>query len=423
MQYQQASPQQVASQSRVGQNLANIVGNFMNQSAASKALGGLENDPEYQKAPFSQRASRLQQALQPLGEYGEKLYQQRLPIEQQRAMEQQQQQEQQTAGKLWESMFPERPMPQGIGVKDIINLAKVTNRPPPGGATGQPVPPPTAAKIEEVLKANPNANSEELSLAFKKNQIPPVFTSDLIESRRRREDVASQHEFELGKERRKRETDISGKVLSKADEAAEQLPMKESALGLMNDAIVNKDLSFWSPDNLAEATGIEGLRSKEGAVFKTAGKEYLLGNMRKAGARPNQWIEQQIGDAQAKIGRSTGANLSVMRALENDIAIERNRIETTNQLAKKYEDELGYVPRELGARVYETNKKFAENKQKELYNDLRAINAIEEKKPETFKDVAEGTPITKFMVQALLRQNENDPKKAREAAKKLGYIF
>ena len=71
---------------------------------------------------------------------------------------------------------------------------------------------------------------------------------------------------------------------------------------MMNDAIASKNLGFWSSDNLAEITGVEAFRSPEGAIFKTASKEYFLGNISRAGARPNQWIEQQISDMMAKIG-------------------------------------------------------------------------------------------------------------------------
>lgn len=62
--------------------------------------------------------------------------------------------------------------------------------------------------------------------------------------------------------------EIDKKVLEKADAIAETLPIKQSALNLMNDAIVGKNLEFFSLDNLAEITGIEGFRSKEGAIFK-----------------------------------------------------------------------------------------------------------------------------------------------------------
>jgi hypothetical protein len=403
---------------------------FLAQRGLRQAMSG----PAFQESPLSEQLMQLTQAAAPYGQKGQQLaqqYAQALQMRGQEAQQRQQQQQQlqaqeqekQTASQLWEQLYPGKPVPPGLSSKDILGLAKVTHKAPPGGTTSQPIPPEVSNRIRDVIRQNPKASAEELNLAFDEANIPPIYSGKYVQTRREDEERSKSQEFELGKEKRKRETELSSKVLAKADEAREQLPLKESALGLMNDAIVNKDMSFWTQDNLAEATGIEGFRSKEGAVFKTAGKEYLLGNMKRAGARPNQWIEQQIADAQAKIGRSTGANLSVTRALQNEIEIEKNRLATTAQLAKKYEDELGYVPSEFGAQIFEANKAFAEEKQKELYNDLRAIKSIEDKSKEVFHKVKEGTPISKFMVQALLRQYENNPEKAREEAKKLGYAF
>jgi len=221
----------------------------------------------------------------------------------------------------------------------------------------------------------------------------------------------------------KRHTDLSQKVLESSNEIAETLPQLESALGLMENAIANKDLSFWSKDNLAELTGIEGLRSPEGAIFKTAAKEFFLGSIARAGARPNQWIEQQISDMMTKIGRSPEANLSVSRALRNELDLKKERVRLTEEISNDLENSLGYIPRDLGNRVNKELAFYADKKQTELFNDLRAIKSIAEKKPQKFMKVQEGTPISKLVAQSLLRQHDNDPKKAREEAVKLGYTF
>lgn len=214
--------------------------------------------------------------------------------------------------------------------------------------------------------------------------------------------------------------DRAKKVLDRAEEISIGLPVKKTALKLMTDSIANKNLGFWTPDNLAEITGIEAFRSPEGALFKTAGKEYFLGNISRAGARPNQWIEQQISDMMTKIGRSTEANLSVSRALQNETDLDAERVrlteETFNELRNKGKD-IG----DLGSMVNSKLSKFAEQKQSELFNDLRAIKAIGEGKPQKFNKVEQGTKISSYMVDALLNAFNNDPDKALQEAKKLGY--
>lgn len=211
-------------------------------------------------------------------------------------------------------------------------------------------------------------------------------------------------------------------LLKRADEIAESLPQKQSSLNLMNDSVLSKDLSFWSLDNLAELTGIEGLRSQEGSIFKTAAKEYFLGSLTRAGARPNQWIEQQISDMLTKIGRSTQANLSVARALQSELDIEKERVRLTYEIADEIDNTDGDY-RKLAPRLNESLSKYAETKQSELFNDIKAIKSIAEGSNEDLRKVEKGTKISLVVAQALLRKFKNDPKKAAEEAQKLGYSF
>lgn len=210
------------------------------------------------------------------------------------------------------------------------------------------------------------------------------------------------------------------KVLDKTEEIAQSLPLKETALKMMKEAITSKNLGFWSKDNLAEITGFEGLRSPEGAIFKTAGKEYFLGNISRAGARPNQWIEQQISDMMQKIGRSTEANLSVSRALENEMDLDKARLRLTEEIFNGLRSQ-GKDVGNLGTLLNTQLSKYAEQKQNELFNDLRAIKAISDDKPQKYNKVSNGTKISLYMVDSLLKSFNNDPDKALKEAKKLGY--
>lgn len=226
---------------------------------------------------------------------------------------------------------------------------------------------------------------------------------------------------------RKYHTEISQDILKENEKDAKNLVQSESALGLMENAITGKDLSFWSPDNLAEITGIEAFRSPEGALFKTAGKEFFLGTLTSAGARPNQFIEQQIVEMLPKIGRSTAANLSVSRAFRNEIDLKKEKVRLTRDLADELESKLGYVPRNIGQIRDQKLKEYADKKQKELNNDLRAFKSIEEKSKQSFMKVDPGTPISKVVAKAILDQyDKKDPDRAKKAAKQaeeLGYTF
>lgn len=164
--------------------------------------------------------------------------------------------------------------------------------------------------------------------------------------------------------------DIANIALKSAAEKAEALPQKESALDNMIDAIQNGDLSFFSGDNLADLTGLEAFRSPEGALFKTTGKEFFLGSLKRAGARPNQWVEKQILDMLPKMGRSMEANLVVTEALKTELAIEKKQIELTNQISDEMEAEYGYVRRNLADEVRKKLTPYANEKQKELQDRI-----------------------------------------------------
>jgi hypothetical protein len=297
----------------------------------------------------------------------------------------------------------------------------------PGGVTSQPVPEEISKAIPDILEANQNSSSDELASAFDSSGIPRVYSNSYIENRRRQDEQKSKVNLQEQKDIRKFNTDISKDILKENEKEAQGLIQTESALNLMEDAIANKDMSFFTLDNLAEKFGIEGLRSKEGALFKTAGKEFFLGNISRAGARPNQFIEKQVVEMLPKIGRSTAANLSVARAFRNESDLKKEKIRITRELAQKLESELGYVPKNLGQLRDEKLKIYAEDKQKELNNDLRAIKAIDEKNIQPFDKVKKGTPISKVVAKAILNQfDKKDSKrveKAQKVANNLGYQF
>ncbi len=173
----------------------------------------------------------------------------------------------------------------------------------------------------------------------------------------------------------KREFERAKPILSRADERAEGITQKESSLSLMEDAVREGDLGFFSPDNVAEITGIEGLRTPKGAQFISAGKEYFLGSLKRAGSRPNQWIEQQIQKMLPRIGRSEEANRTVIEALKSELAIEKEQLDIIDRLAQEDEETVGYVRGNIGQRTRKELKKFADQEQKDLESRLRAIEA------------------------------------------------
>ena len=203
------------------------------------------------------------------------------------------------------------------------------------------------------------------------------------------------------------------KFFANLDERAEGMVQKESALANMEDALQGGNLGFFSPDNLANITGIEGLRSPKGAQFITSGKEFFLGSLKRAGARPNQWIEQQIQKMLPQVGRSQEANLTVVEALKSEMAIERAQQEIAEELL-----DAG-IPK--GKIMSETNKRlrqFAVEEQKRL---RKRLGEIAGEKKQALKKVKPGTKVTTDVVDVLLQRSKGDVQAAKKLASDLGY--
>ena len=213
--------------------------------------------------------------------------------------------------------------------------------------------------------------------------------------------------------------------LKKIDEQRQSLRNRKFAGTLMQEAVETGDLDFWSPDKLADATGLELFRTAKGQQFKTAGKEYFLANIQRAGTRPNQWIEQQILSAMANIGSSRQAQLTAIKSQLAETALLEKEIEITDEIVNEYKGRNGFVPGDIAAIVDERMKPYAEEIQNNLAYDLRKLyedeQGIEVIRGNLGKKVPKGTPLTKANALLFFRKFKGNSDKALKEAIKLGY--
>jgi hypothetical protein len=297
-----------------------------------------------------------------------------------------------------------------------------------GGITGQPVPVEVSETISEVMKMNPEAGSDELALSLDKAGVPRAFSNSFIENRRRKEE----REEQIGQKKFESERTYQSKraipFLTKLDAERVSLDDKDQALSLMTNAIDEQDVSFFSKDNFAGFLGRfgEGLRTAKGAQLITAQKEFLLGNIARAGARPNMYIEQQISNMLPKIGRSREANQTVVASFTAEQELARKKQEIADDLIEKYENELGYVPGNIASQVDKAVKPFAVEIQNKLSYNLRNIqeNEMGEKvlKRSLNKKVPKGTPLT-LQTAKLFMEKEGSKDLAMKRAQELGYTI
>lgn len=273
-----------------------------------------------------------------------------------------------------------------------------------GRVQGEPTPGVVPGQVPEEI-----SDEEILSLSGEYPNVAKILQSQK-EGRAKITEARAKREFERAKP-----------VLARADERAEEMPQKESALFLMKDAIKTGNLGFFSLNNLAKITGITGFRDPKGAQFISAGKEYFLGSLKRAGARPNQWIEQQIQKMLPMIGISEPANLTITEILENDLKVGRENLKILYRLVNEDEKKFGYIKGDIGQRVREELRKFANKEQEKLEVRLREIQKTEKAAP-PLKKVSKGTPITIEVIENLRSQGFSI-EGAKKRARQLGYEF
>ena len=169
----------------LGQSLGQGLGQFTGDYLATKALEDIASKPELKNAPLSERWSALQGAMGKYGERGQRLLQQRLQMEQQAEQEKTQKKESKLIRRLLngEQIDPEefegtRPELQIMAHKAVQPKA------PPGGLSGQPVPPEINQAIETVLQNSKGMSADQLKMNMDRAGIPPTYSNGYVESRR-----------------------------------------------------------------------------------------------------------------------------------------------------------------------------------------------------------------------------------------------
>lgn len=190
------------------------------------------------------------------------------------------------------------------------------------------------------------------------------------ELNRRKE--AEQYEKDISRKKIELGLTRDNEILTQNDAFRTILPSEEASLELMRDSLMTGDQSFFSPNNIAEKTGLEWFRDAAGGQFKTASKTFLINNVSKFGARPNQYIEQQMADALAKVGRSRSANMITYNALKFDSNIKKQFLNQSDEIS-----ETDYKPGTLGRSIQEKMRSFVENEQNNLNEKIRFIKQHE----------------------------------------------
>ncbi|SRR6266851_640852 len=220
-------------------------------------------------------------------------------------------------------------------------------------------------------------------------------------------------------------TQFSKGIEEKVEKMRESIPRKESALNLSRNAVETGNVEYFSPDKLADATGIDLFRTSKGAQLITAGKENLLSNMARTSAKAqNIWFEQRLNSMFAKIGQSVEANLTTQEMLEGELAMDKAYQEMYDRMSTQDESEFGFVKKDIDKRVHNAIK----DQEKTIFNRtnyrLRELEeqemGIEKLRDKVGKNAIKGTPLTLSMAKLY---KDKFGENALVVAKKNGYYI
>jgi len=220
-------------------------------------------------------------------------------------------------------------------------------------------------------------------------------------------------------------TQFSKKAEDEAHELRRSLPKKEMAISFAKDAVLSGDLNYFSPDKLADATGIDLFRTSKGSALLTAGKENLLSNMSRASARAqNMWFEQRLNSMFPKIGQSQEANETILEMLEAEQKMDQLYLSAFDKIVSEDQENLGYVRKDVAERA----QKEVDAQQKDILKAssfrMKQIQEREEGlsslKQKVGKKVPKGTPLTPMMMTLYVKKFGED--KAIQIAEKNGYV-
>lgn len=244
----------------------------------------------------------------------------------------------------------------------------------------------------------------------------------------RQEDIGVKREkLELQKEAPEREYQAKQvhEVLDRVKTSKENLIQRRTDYRIAEAQLKQSPNDIGSLKNfIADSFNLPGLKSAPAAAFSSVMKDAYVQSLKQIpGMRPNQWIEQVIQTAMARVGQSDEANQNILDIGNFKLDLEEEYNNIVDGLRNYYESQGQKIPSSIGDQAYKSLLPFAEERQKELAYDMR-VNFEKEtgmEKLSKLKHVPTGTPLTIEMAEILKQKTGGDEKKAIKLAESLGY--
>ncbi len=333
---------------QLGSALGMGLGSALTYYQANKSLDDVLNDKSNADLPASEKMGKLESALRPYGETGQKLLMNRMAVEQQ-AFQEKQQKEMQREAKEKESRLFE----QQKQLQEMRNQARAA----PGGVSAQPVPPEVSQKIPTILNQNKEANADDLAQAFDQAGIPRTFSNSYIENRRRQDEAKAKGYGEEIKSSRKEElqfhtesADYDQELMKNAKIAKNQ----EHTLTSIEKALESGNIKPSSWANIFKGFGKAGDKisdaflSKDEATLMASIPSLLEGWKQVFGVRLSDADLKLLQDKLPSIGKDVEANRAILKVMRKYSKLTTLRGEIAEKIK---EDNKGLRPLGYASKV------------------------------------------------------------------------
>jgi hypothetical protein len=339
------------------------LGKGINSYFANQALENVLSDKSLSSLPLSARMGKIQSALQPYGENGQQLLQNRLMIEQHQEEEKQKERDlkrgdilrrrlsgEEISDKEKSLFSPQEELAiakheQAIEIQKLKNQGKA----PLGGLGGQPIPPEQIKAIENVINNNPEATADQLAIELGKAGVNPSYSGPYIQNRRDTEETKAKNAVENTKLAAKEDIHFHEESAEYDKQLNKNAQSAEKQLEVIED--LEKSIEKTSPAsavNVLKFFGNVGDRiskaflTKDQAAINSAVPEFLEGKKELFGVRLSDADLKLLQDKLPDIANSKEANREIVRLIKRyaQRAIDKKNV------ANKVREEKGVKVRQ-----------------------------------------------------------------------------
>ena len=288
---------------------------------------------------------------------------------------------------------------------------------PAGGITGQSTPPEVSQRISQIIKENPNSNSDDLAIKLDESGIPRAYSNSFIENRRRGSEQSSKEKLELHKESKSFDDQLTKRhdsALRKIEAIKKQKKIQPNISNF--DRLVSTVFSGSKFEDLFKAQSAQ--------EFDAAVLPLIEGQKENFGVRLSDADLRLVMQKMATSTKNPDANKTILdwQLLESKLDVEKRKVADKIKRANG-----GFRPLDFDDQIRQSmEEKFGDEIQKtfDKITSLEEDPDLVDKFTEDVRvQVQPGTSLDMVTIDKYLKISNNDPELAKKMALEDGYTY